>query len=135
MIVCNQKGIDPLALDMLAAEGILALRRVNWGFVGGDPYAIHDARGSTYDVRRRSPAFIGKLVMLECRRAIGVEEVCRQGSRIGPGTWAPSGGQSCSCSSASPKCGARANCERYEGSSRTSAGARLARELGALPSR
>lgn len=28
MIVCNQKGIDPLALDMLAAEGILALRRV-----------------------------------------------------------------------------------------------------------
>ena len=28
LLVCNQKGIDPLALDMLAAEGILALRRV-----------------------------------------------------------------------------------------------------------
>jgi len=27
MIICNQKGIDPLALDMLAKEGILALRR------------------------------------------------------------------------------------------------------------
>jgi T-complex protein 1 subunit zeta len=27
MIVVNQKGIDPLALDMLAKEGILALRR------------------------------------------------------------------------------------------------------------
>lgn len=27
MIVINQKGIDPLALDMLAKEGILALRR------------------------------------------------------------------------------------------------------------
>merc|ERR1719502_1853260 len=27
MLIVNQKGIDPLALDMLAREGILALRR------------------------------------------------------------------------------------------------------------
>ena len=27
MVVINQKGIDPLALDLLAKEGILALRR------------------------------------------------------------------------------------------------------------
>jgi len=27
LVVCNQKGIDPLALDQLAKEGILALRR------------------------------------------------------------------------------------------------------------
>ena len=27
MVIINQKGIDPLALDMLAREGILALRR------------------------------------------------------------------------------------------------------------
>merc|ERR1719440_197471 len=27
LLVCNQKGIDPLALDQLAKEGILALRR------------------------------------------------------------------------------------------------------------
>merc|ERR1712185_856187 len=27
MVIINQKGIDPLALDMLAKEGILALRR------------------------------------------------------------------------------------------------------------
>ena len=26
-VVLNQKGIDPMALDMLAREGILALRR------------------------------------------------------------------------------------------------------------
>ena len=26
-VIINQKGIDPLALDMLAREGILALRR------------------------------------------------------------------------------------------------------------
>jgi T-complex protein 1 subunit zeta len=35
-VLINQKGIDPLCLDMLAKEGILALRRcaaVAWGLV------------------------------------------------------------------------------------------------------
>lgn len=27
LVLINQKGIDPLALDMLAKEGIIALRR------------------------------------------------------------------------------------------------------------
>ncbi len=33
-VVINQKGIDPISLDALAKEGIMALRRWGWGGVG-----------------------------------------------------------------------------------------------------
>ena len=62
---------------------VLTLERVKWGFVQGDPYRLHDAKGSEYDVRRHSPAFFGHMVSLDCRSAIGLEQVARQG----PSMW------------------------------------------------
>ncbi|CAK0878763.1 unnamed protein product, partial [Prorocentrum cordatum] len=57
---------------------VLTLDRVGWGFLQGDPYLVHDSTGAAYDVRRHSPTFFGSLVALQCRVAIGLEEVARQ---------------------------------------------------------
>ncbi|CAK0887341.1 unnamed protein product, partial [Prorocentrum cordatum] len=61
---------------------VLTLERVGWGFINGDPYRLHDALGHEYQVRRYSPAFFGHVVFLDCRRAIGLEEVKRHGSSM-----------------------------------------------------
>ncbi|CAK0827805.1 unnamed protein product, partial [Prorocentrum cordatum] len=62
---------------------VLTLARVGWGFIQSDPYKIHDANGGEYDVRRHSPAFFGNRIAQDCRAAIGLEEVARQG----PSMW------------------------------------------------
>ena len=81
-----------LVKDPIAAL-ILTMRRIGWAFEGDDPYVIVDARGNRHEVRRRSPAFFGSLVRHECRRALGLEEVDRQGSGMWgwpiPPLWQP----------------------------------------------
>eukprot|EP00959_Pyramimonas_sp_CCMP1952_P032898 689831-Pyramimonas_sp.AAC.1 len=53
---------------------VLALERVGWGFINGDPCKLHDALGHEYQVRLDSPAFFGHMVSLDRRRAMGLEE-------------------------------------------------------------
>ncbi|CAK0815883.1 unnamed protein product [Prorocentrum cordatum] len=61
---------------------VLTLERVGWGLINGDPYRLHDRLGHEYQLRRYSPAFFGHTVSLGCRRAIGLEEVKRNGSSM-----------------------------------------------------
>lgn len=61
-VVINQKGIDPLSLDMFAKEGILALRRAK---------VSQDFGGSTIALSRHLG--VGDALWMSKRNFVGVE--------------------------------------------------------------